>query len=110
MSNVKITSKDKAEAVERYMRDEGTLRSIADEYGVHHSCLEKWISLYKMFGAEGLERSQVNNKYPIEVKKAAIMSYLEGRTQRTVCEEYKIRSTSVLQAWLMNREKYMGQN
>ena len=108
MNKVKMPASEKVKAVERYMKDEGTLRSIATDYGVHHSCLEKWISLYKMFGPEGLERPTVNRIYPAEVKNAAVKSYLGGRTQKEVCEEYKIRSISCLQAWVSKYEKDNG--
>ena len=99
----KVSANEKVRAVERYIKNEGTLRAIASEYGVHHSCLERWMSLYKTFGPKGLERPQENTKYPAKVKEAAVQSYLDGKTLKRVCEDYHIRSISVLQKWL---EKY----
>lgn len=102
MGETKILTAEKVKAVEMYMEGGVSLRNLARRYNVHHSSIEKWINVYRMFGAEGLKRPSNNTKYSDAVRKEAVASYLSGEyTLYEVCEKYKIRSISVLQHWLL---------
>lgn len=97
----KVAPEKKMEAVEKYLGGEGSLRTIAKEYGVHHSSLEKWIILYHNFGEEGFAPSFQNMKYPKIVREKAVNEYLEGNmSMHKICRKYKLRSISLLQFWI----------
>jgi len=97
----KISSEEKIAAVKEYQEGNKTLRQIANSLGVHHSSVEKWITLYKTFGEEGLYYSVHNRKYPDSIKQEAVQYYLKsGKTLHAVCQMYGLRSLSQLQYWI----------
>ena len=110
MGKTKVMTKEKVKAVEAYMEGGISLRYVARRYDVHHSSVEKWITMYRMFGAEGLKRPCNNTKYSEKVRTEAVASYLSGDyTLYEVCEKYRIRSISVLQHWVMkDKDKKLG--
>jgi len=97
----KILLQDKIEAAESYINGKGSLRFLGKQYGVHHSCIEKWVIKYKAFGAAGLESSATNRKYSQDLKKKAVGSYLDGgKSLSDVCIRYGISTISLLQHWV----------
>jgi len=101
MSRSKISYAQKIKAVETYNKKEGSLRAIAKEYGVHHSCVEKWVMRYRMAGPEGLVDTSINRHYSNNLKEEAVEEYLAGgRSLRDICIKYNISTISLLQRWL----------
>lgn len=106
MGKKAISYKNKLEAVERYERGEGSQESIAREYGVNKTSFRRWIANYKSMGPYGLAPQSTYTKYGVELKNAAIESYLRGEGSHVeICKRYHIRSTTQLRAWIT---KYNG--
>jgi len=101
MGRSRINYEEKLEAVERYRRGEGSRDSIACDYGIDPSSLRQWIANYESMGSSGLAPQSRNSKYSVELKIAAIESYLRGEGSHVeICKRYHIRSTTQLRAWI----------
>jgi len=106
MRKPKIPSEEKLKAVDSYIKGRGSLRELGKQYGVHHSCIEKWVARYNAFGAEGLEAAATNRRYPEELKYNAVTAYNSGgRTLSDICIDYKISSISLLQRWIKKHQE-----
>lgn len=60
----------KLEAVEKYLRGQGSLRSIAREYGIGRTTFRQWIANYESLGPSGLLTTNTNKRYSAELKTA----------------------------------------
>jgi len=97
----KVSPEEKFAAVREYQMGNKTLRDIGNRLGVHHSSVEKWITLYQTFGAEGLKSHVHNRTYPKALKQDAVKCYLKsGKTLHEVSQMYGLRSLSQLQYWI----------
>jgi len=102
----KISYIEKIAAVKQYKEGEKTLRAIGASLGVHHSSVEKWITLYQTFGEEGLHSNRENQIYSEAVKREAVRCYLKGgKTMHEVSQQYRLRSLSQLQYWIKKYEE-----
>ena len=102
----KVDAEGKIRAVKDYLAGRATLRCLGDRYGVHHSSIEKWITLYQSFGEGGLYDTVYNQRYPLAVKQQAVQSYFNSEmTMHNICRQYKLRSLSQLQSWIEKYEK-----
>ncbi len=96
-----ISYDSKLEAVEKYKRGEGSLESIAREYGVHKASFQQWIANYEAMGPSGLASVHTNSKYNRELKIEAVEAYIRGEgSQIEICKRYNIRSKKQLQDWI----------
>lgn len=78
-------------------------REAARRAGVGSSTMQKWISLYKREGAEGLLLNGNKKKqvYSDEVKRKVVEDYLSGKgSYRAISEKYKLRSETLVQHWV----------
>lgn len=92
---------EKLEAVEKYLRGEGSLISIAHEYGVHHNALHQWIANYEAMGPSVLLPTRQKKRYPVALRIAAVEAYLRGEgSLRELCMKFKIRSRTQLINWI----------
>ncbi|MTI94102.1 MAG: transposase [Firmicutes bacterium] len=91
----------KVEAVEKYNRGEGSLRSIACEYGMDASSLRQWLANYEAMGPSSLAVTHTNNGYSTELKTRAVEAYLRGEgSLLDMCKRFSIRSKTQLRAWI----------
>lgn len=96
-----ISYEKKLAAVEKYFRGEGSQDSIAREYGVSQTSLQQWIANYESMGPSGLAKTQINTRYNIDLKTAAVKAYLNGEgSQVEICKRFNIRSKTQLQNWI----------
>jgi transposase len=96
-----ISYEKKLEAVEKYLRGEGSQKSIAREYGVGRTSVRQWIANYESIGPSGLELSHTNNKYSRELKTLAVEAYLRGEgSLLAICKRYCIRGKKQLHDWI----------
>jgi len=102
----KVEPERKIKAVKDYLAGRATLRSLGLRYGVHHSSIEKWITIYQSFGEPGLYGTDYNRKYPLALKQQAVQAYLNSeKTMHIICRQYKLRSLSQLQNWIQKYER-----
>ena len=68
---------------------------------VNKSTIRQWIHQYKVEGSSAFQPRERNRVYPPELKKQAVLSYLNGEgSLRDICCKYKIHSTCQLRDWL----------
>jgi len=96
-----ISHKKKIEAVEKYLRGEGSQESVAREYGVNCNSFQQWLANYESMGSAGLVNTHTNNRYSVELKTAAVEAYLQGQgSLREICQRLSIRSPKQLRDWI----------
>jgi len=96
-----ISSRSKIEAVEKYLRGQGSQSGIAREYGIDESTFRQWIANYEAMGPAGLITTSTNNHYSAEVKIAAVEAYLRGEgSLLDICKAFKIRNKTQLRKWI----------
>lgn len=101
MGKKEISYEKKLEAVEKYLRGEGSQESIAREYGVNNRSFRQWIANYEALGPLGLMPVHTHNRYSRELKIAAVEAYLQGEgSQIEICKRYKLRSRKQLHDWV----------
>ena len=101
MGKVKVIPEEKVKAAEEFLSGTSSLRKLANRYNVHHSSVEKWVTVYRAFGPDGFFTGGNNNYYPDPLKKEAVETYLSTkRSMHDICSQYKIRSLSQLQDWI----------
>lgn len=95
----------KKAAVTDYLDHNEPFATIARKHGISTQVLWSWVN--RVNAANGdlsvLELNQRYNKYPIEVKFAAIEDLLSGEySYQEVCKKYNIHSVSTLEKWYYN--------
>ena len=96
-----ISSNEKIEAVEKYLRGHGSQASIAREYGIDESTFRQWIANYEAMGQSGLITPITNQWYTKELKTAAVEAYLRGEgSLLDISKKFKIRSKAQLLSWI----------
>ena len=103
----KISPEEKAEAANLFLTGKGSAISIGESLGVDRKQIYRWAKVYEKEGIEGFTPHQVkrrnkkNNKYSPELKTAAVIAYLAGKSsQIDICKRYGILSIRQLQNWL----------
>jgi len=106
MGRAKVSPDEKLKAVKNILNKEHTLREVADRYDLHHSSVEKWITIYKTFGADGFYTTNHYSHYSEELKQKAVEKYLTtDSTLQDICVEFKLRSISQIQRWIAESEE-----
>lgn len=109
MGRKEISYVKKIEAVEKYKRGEGSQDTIAREYGVKKTSVQRWIANYEAMGTSGLAPQVMNSKYSVELKTAAIEAYLQGEgSLMEICKSYCIRSENQLRNWITMYNGHKG--
>ena len=96
-----IDPERKLAAVKEYLAGDISLNKVSTKYGVNRSSFMKWLSNYRQFGEDGLRHREKNQRYPEDLKRRAVETYLTGYlTEDEVYERYGIRCRNQLQFWL----------
>ena len=105
MKRGKVAADQKLRAVKDVLEKKSNLRQVAHRYGLHHSSVEKWVTLYRTFGADAFYRTH-NTHYSEELKQKAVKKYLTTNASlQDICREFKLRSISLVQNWVEDAEK-----
>ena len=97
----RISDIEKIIAVKDYLQGKGTTHSQAARLGIAEPTFREWVTKYKTFGESGLRSSTKRMQYTAETKKAAVTAYLSGqRSQREICEYFKIKDKQNLREWI----------
>ena len=98
----KIDPALKVKLVERYLSGEINETEAARLAGSGSwGTFNRWIIIYKNDGPIGLLNQKHNRNYSVELKYAAIKSYLCGDgSLREITEKYKLRSETQLRNWI----------
>lgn len=96
-----ISHEKKVEAVEKYLRGEGSQESIAREYGITRSSFRQWLANYEAMGPSSLAATHTINKYSVELKTAAVEAYLQGQGSLfEISKRFSVRSKKQLMDWI----------
>lgn len=96
-----ISHEKKVEAVEKYLRGEGSQESIAREYGIATSGFRQWLANYEAMGPSSLAATHKNNRYSVELKTAAVEAYLQGQGSIfEISKRFGVRSKTQLRDWI----------
>ena len=96
-----ISYEKKIEAVEKYLRGEGSQESIAREYGIATSGFRQWLANYEAMGPSSLTATHKNNRYSVELKTAAVEAYLQGQGSIfEISKRFGVRSKAQLRDWI----------
>ena len=105
MRREQVPPDQKLQAVKEVLERKTSLRRVAQRYGLHHSSVEKRVTLYQTFGAEAFYQTR-NRHYPEEVKQKAVKKYLTtGASLQDICREFQLRSISQVQKWVEDEGK-----
>ena len=104
----KIDPAIKVKLIERYLAGEISKAEAARLAGVDkQDTFNRWIIIYKNDGPIGLLNQKHNRNYSVELKYAAIKSYLCGDgSLREITEKYKLRSETQLRNWIKEYNTY----
>ena len=99
---MKLSSEERLALVERALRNEASISSLAKEAQVDSSTIERWITLYENEGPTGLLPTKRNQSYSTELKLNAVHDYLAGTygSLRAVAKKYGLRNKKQLEDWL----------
>jgi transposase len=104
----RIPDEIKLITVKSILNNDVGLTEAARSLGVAYQSIQKWIAIYKGFGTEGFNKRNGNHKYTSELKKQAVMEYLDDNSSlMDICIKYKIRSHNQLLNWII---KYNSHN
>jgi len=96
-----ISYEKKIEAVEKYLRGEGSQESIAREYGISRFGFRQWLANYEAMGPSILAAKHTNNRYSVELKTAAVEAYIKGEGSLfEISKQFETRGISQLQSWI----------
>ena len=102
----RISYEERLDAVEKYLRHEGSMNDLAKQLKIDKATVRRWIARYQSFGSEGLRESCRNQLYSSTLKEAAVLEYLSGNhSQLDLCGKYGMKSTCQLHNWIA---KYNG--
>ena len=109
MAKLPITPEFKIQVCERYLKGEGSFKSLAKEYGIGKTTIRRWVKKYQIHGKSCFCKSPGNNIYSKEFKLKCIEEVLfEGYPIDDVVAKYNISSFSVLYRWITMYNANMG--
>ncbi|MDE1550048.1 helix-turn-helix domain-containing protein [Jeotgalibaca caeni] len=98
---MKHTFEERCELVERCINNEISIARAGETLGVSPSAINRWIMLYENCGPTALLPMSKNTHYPKELKRAAVLDYLDGFGSLVdIAKKYGLRNKSQLQDWL----------
>lgn len=97
----KLTDEQRIRAVEKYLKGEGSYKSISKKYGIGKTTFLDYVRRARAEGIDGLRISSQNKKYSKETKLAAVEEYLAGKGSLSdICAKYKISNKFNLRTWI----------
>ena len=96
----KYTDDFKLKVIEHYLSGQG-LKRTSHLFGLGHSTVQNWVSLYRLHGLEGIKRRKKIKRYSVDFKLKAIEMVLkDGLSQRAVSAQLNLPTDSILVQWL----------
>ena len=74
--------------------------SIARELGIPRDTVKKWVHQYERLGLVGLGAVATYKVYSPELKRAAVLQFLDGATKSAVMAEFGVRNKTTLERWI----------
>ena len=100
--NRKVSSEEKLRAVYEYLEGKGSLKAIAQKYGIGYTPFRQWIQKYQAFGESAFIKTGHNASYSVEFKQTVIEAYLSGKGSfEDLAVKYKIPSFETVRRWVL---------
>ena len=100
--NRKVSPEEKLRAVYEYLEGKGSLKTIAQKYGVGGTPFRQWIQKYQAFGESAFIKTGRNASYSVEFKQTVIEAYLSGKGSfEDLAIKYKIPSFETVRRWVL---------
>lgn len=97
----KHTLEQRLNAVLKIINGTHSINQVSNELRINSKTLSLWISKYKKRGITGLEESHSWKKYSEDIKRKAVLDYLNNHLSLLeCCQKYDISSDSVLRSWI----------
>jgi Transposase and inactivated derivatives len=98
----KVSFETKLDIVLRCLSGVTSMKYEAELIGVDATNVKRWVSNYQSLGEVGLISSSKNTIYSSDLKKNAVLDYLNGKESLlNICKKYGIRSTKQLRDWIL---------
>lgn len=100
--NRQVSPEEKLRAVYEYMEGKGSLKTIAQKYGIGCTPFRQWIQKYQAFGESAFIKTGHNASYSVEFKQTVIEDYLAGKGSfLNLAIKYKIPSFETVRRWVL---------
>ncbi len=100
--NRKVSPEEKLRAVYEYLEGKGSLKKIAQKYGIGGTPFRQWIHKYQAFGESAFIKAGHNASYSVEFKQTVIEAYLSGKGSfKDLAVKYKIPSFETVRRWVL---------
>ena len=100
MSRSKHSPEFRAKVSQEYIDGAGSIRFLADKYGISYATLRGWINEYRIHGIS-VFCHQANRTYSKEFKIKCVEAVLNGEgSVNNIIAKYGISSRSVLRGWI----------
>ena len=100
--NRQVSPEEKLRAVYEYMEGKGSLKTIAQKYGIGCTPFRQWIQKYQAFGESAFIKTGHNASYSVELKQTVIEAYLDGKGSFfELATKYKIPSFETVRRWVL---------
>src|SRR5699024_12709275 len=77
-------------AVVKVLERKHSLSGVARELGIARTTLRRWIVNYQNNGVAGLKESHTCRRYPTDLKRTAVLDYLDNHySQLECCRKYR---------------------
>lgn len=97
----KINPEEKIKFVEKYLSGAISQHEISRITGAAISSIQKWICKYRAEGSTAFLPTNKQRQYSPELKAKVVKEYHSGNgSLLTLCEKYKIRSTTQISRWI----------
>ncbi|MFH0993071.1 MAG: helix-turn-helix domain-containing protein [bacterium] len=97
----KASKAEKLKAVNAYLDGKKTQHELGEELQCGKSTIQRWVSLYRDQGKDGLDVREKNHSYSKEIKQAAVEAYvMEGMSLNEVSGKFGLSTHSVLGRWI----------
>ncbi|MPW45846.1 transposase [Acinetobacter sp. Ac_1271] len=101
----KYSQEFKLKVVHHYLND-GGFKSTGKVFKIHKSVVNKWGDIYKIHGADGLNRVIKNQVYSVEFKLQVVESVLnDGLSYAEILVKFKLKELGTISMWLHQYQK-----
>jgi len=94
----KYSMQFKLDVIQQCLRGEAGAKTTARQYGIHHSMVEHWLSLYNVHGQAGLEKKFTH--YPVE-RRLQVLEHMWANklSYRKTAAVFNIRGGKCISLW-----------
>jgi len=97
----KVEFEKKVRITREYLDGKISRKEAAVQMGTVPSAIDSFARIYRREGILGLQTSNQNRVYSLELRECAVQEYLAGgKSLDALCEKYKIRARTQLSNWI----------